>query len=90
MTGTYFNCIMFMVASSVVSTIMVLNYHHRLVDTHEMPDWVKQKLGKSLNKRFSGPADFPSMDALVFANVPPWGKDNQKDNSSSEKDERVR
>ena len=32
---------MFMVASSVVTTIMVLNYHHRLVDTHEMPDWVR-------------------------------------------------
>ena len=39
--GTYFNCIMFMVASSVVTTIMVLNYHHRLVDTHEMPGWVR-------------------------------------------------
>jgi len=39
--GTYFNCIMFMVAASVVTTIMVLNYHHRLVDTHEMPDWVQ-------------------------------------------------
>merc|ERR1711953_1059858 len=39
--GTYFNAIMFMVASSVVTTIMVLNYHHRLVETHEMPDWVK-------------------------------------------------
>ena len=38
--GTYFNCIMFMVASSVVSTIMILNYHHRLADTHEMPNWV--------------------------------------------------
>ena len=32
---------MFMVASSVVTTIMVLNYHHRLVDTHDMPNWVK-------------------------------------------------
>jgi hypothetical protein len=31
---------MFMVASSVVTTIMILNYHHRLADTHEMPDWV--------------------------------------------------
>ncbi|XP_023339135.1 neuronal acetylcholine receptor subunit alpha-7 isoform X2 [Eurytemora carolleeae] len=39
--GTYFNCIMFMVASSVVTTIMILNYHHRLADTHEMPDWVR-------------------------------------------------
>ncbi|XP_044765672.1 neuronal acetylcholine receptor subunit alpha-7 [Coccinella septempunctata] len=39
--GTYFNCIMFMVASSVVSTILILNYHHRNADTHEMSDWVK-------------------------------------------------
>ncbi len=27
--GTYFNCIMMMVASSVVLTVVVLNYHHR-------------------------------------------------------------
>ena len=40
-TGTYFNCIMFMVASSVVTTILVLNYHHRQQDTHEMPEWVR-------------------------------------------------
>ena len=33
---------MFMVASSVVTTIMILNYHHRLADTHEMPDWVSK------------------------------------------------
>ena len=38
--GTYFNCIMFMVASSVVTTIMVLNYHHRHKETHSMPAWV--------------------------------------------------
>lgn len=38
--GTYFNCIMFMVASSVVSTILILNYHHRHADTHEMSEWV--------------------------------------------------
>ncbi|KAI4487330.1 hypothetical protein M0804_005479 [Polistes exclamans] len=38
--GTYFNCIMFMVASSVVSTILILNYHHRNSDTHEMSEWV--------------------------------------------------
>jgi predicted membrane channel-forming protein YqfA (hemolysin III family) len=41
--GTYFSCIMFMVASSVVTTIMILNYHHRLADTHEMPNWVIKK-----------------------------------------------
>ncbi|XP_018327022.1 neuronal acetylcholine receptor subunit alpha-7 [Agrilus planipennis] len=39
--GTYFNCIMFMVASSVVSTILILNYHHRSADTHEMSEWIK-------------------------------------------------
>ncbi|KAJ9576123.1 hypothetical protein L9F63_007010, partial [Diploptera punctata] len=38
---TYFNCIMFMVASSVVSTILILNYHHRNADTHEMSPWIK-------------------------------------------------
>ncbi|XP_050069719.1 neuronal acetylcholine receptor subunit alpha-7 isoform X4 [Anopheles maculipalpis] len=39
--GTYFNCIMFMVASSVVLTVVVLNYHHRTADIHEMPPWIK-------------------------------------------------
>ena len=38
--GTYFNCIMFMVASSVVLTVVVLNYHHRRAEMHEMPPWV--------------------------------------------------
>ncbi|KAL1130064.1 hypothetical protein AAG570_013007 [Ranatra chinensis] len=40
-SGTYFNCIMFMVASSVVLTVVVLNYHHRTADIHEMPHWVR-------------------------------------------------
>jgi nicotinic acetylcholine receptor len=31
---------MFMVAGSCIATVMVLNYHHRLPDTHDMPDWV--------------------------------------------------
>jgi len=31
---------MFMVASSVVLTVVVLNYHHRTADIHEMPPWV--------------------------------------------------
>ena len=47
LTGTYFNCIMFMVASSVVTTIMILNYHHRKAETHEMPNWVSQSLPTS-------------------------------------------
>lgn len=32
-----------MVASSVVLTVVVLNYHHRTADIHEMPPWVKLK-----------------------------------------------
>jgi hypothetical protein len=43
-SGTYFNCIMFMVASSVVSTILILNYHHRNADTHEMSPWVSSDM----------------------------------------------
>ncbi|XP_042887396.1 neuronal acetylcholine receptor subunit alpha-7-like isoform X5 [Penaeus japonicus] len=39
--ATYFNCIMFMVASSVVLTVVVLNYHHRTPTTHTMPNWIK-------------------------------------------------
>ena len=43
-SATYFNAIMFMVAASVVTTILVLNYHHRQADTHEMPSWVSVKM----------------------------------------------
>lgn len=39
--GTYFSCIMIMVASSVVCTIMVLNYHHRLATDEGMPKWFR-------------------------------------------------
>ncbi|XP_053973342.1 neuronal acetylcholine receptor subunit alpha-7 isoform X1 [Hylaeus anthracinus] len=46
--GTYFNCIMFMVAMSVLMTVMVLNYHHRTPDRYVMPDWIKSVLLKWL------------------------------------------
>nr|XP_042908637.1 neuronal acetylcholine receptor subunit alpha-7-like [Parasteatoda tepidariorum] len=42
--GTYFACIMIMVAFSVVMTVVVLNYHHRSSDTHEMPQFVRSLL----------------------------------------------
>jgi len=40
--GTYFSCIMIMVASSVVCTILVLNYHHRLAVDDGMPPWFRK------------------------------------------------
>ena len=39
--GTYFSCIMLMVACSVVCTVLILNYHERTGETHTMPWWVE-------------------------------------------------
>ena len=50
-TGTYFNCIMFMVASSVVLTVVVLNYHHRRSDMHEMPSWVSHLSIRNMERK---------------------------------------
>ena len=69
--GTYFNCIMFMVASSVVSTILILNYHHRNADTHEMSEWVRRT-----NPLTATAAQFTSLFSLqikvVFLIWLPW------------------
>lgn len=40
---------MFMVASSVVLTVVVLNYHHRTADIHEMPQWVSVAHNATIN-----------------------------------------
>ena len=40
--GTYFNCIMMMVASSVVLTVVVLNYHHRTAETCVLSLWLRK------------------------------------------------
>ena len=40
--GIYFSCIMVIVAVSVVTTIMVLNFHHRAAAANcEMPTWIR-------------------------------------------------
>lgn len=40
-TGTFFSTCMFVVSASVVMTVVVLNFHHRNADTHEMGEWVR-------------------------------------------------
>ena len=80
---------MFMVAASCVTTIMVLNYHHRLVDTHEMPDWVIMDAGIHLPMQdLLGSANLSAMDPLVPSYVQTWRKNYEKDNTNAEKDER--
>ena len=77
-----------MVAASVVTTILVLNYHHRHADTHEMPEWVLilvHQLGSYSSN--SGPCHFPTVDPLVPQDVPARGEDNQEDNHDAEEDE---
>ncbi|XP_067934663.1 neuronal acetylcholine receptor subunit alpha-7-like [Watersipora subatra] len=40
--AVYFSAVMLLNAASVVFTVLVLNYHHRTSETHEMPRWVKR------------------------------------------------
>ena len=64
---------MFMVASSCITTIMILNYHHRLADTHEMPEWVQSA--------------FLQWIPWVAENVQTWGEDNKEDTHDGSEDE---
>ncbi|XP_017761053.1 PREDICTED: acetylcholine receptor subunit alpha-type acr-16-like, partial [Eufriesea mexicana] len=73
--GTYFNCIMFMVANSVILTVLVLNFHHRTSDRYEMRKWIKtlflrwlpcllrmKRPGKDLKKNILGSNRRKSME----------------------------
>ena len=80
-----------MVAASVVTTILVLNYHHRHADTHQMPEWVgrlsKQQTQTNMSCS-SGPRHIPPVDPLVPQDVSARGEDHQEDNHDAEEDER--
>lgn len=76
MPGTFFNCIMFMVAGSCIATVMVLNFHHRLADTHEMPDWVRTLQNCTSGKCYDmplggGSTEMPQV-STVFLQWAPW------------------
>lgn len=73
-TGTYFNCIMFMVASSVVLTVVVLNYHHRTADIHVMPNWVciHHDLWMIYINKLNRSVLSASQIKFVFLNWLPW------------------
>nr|XP_045612629.1 neuronal acetylcholine receptor subunit alpha-7-like isoform X2 [Procambarus clarkii] len=71
--STYFNCIMFMVASSVVLTVVVLNYHHRTPTTHAMPNWVSGALGQATQDTSPYEAlKMPRWIRLVLLQWLPW------------------
>lgn len=67
---------MFMVASSVVSTILILNYHHRNADTHEMSEWVSEaEMCKHVLSNEGGPVNiwnFIACDAFWW--IIDWDK----------------
>ena len=59
-----------MVASSVVTTILVLNYHHRASDTHEMPEWVGKYFLSNIYVHFKLWID--NQVRIIFLRWIPW------------------
>jgi len=70
LVGTYFNFIMGMVASSVVLTVIVLNYHHRTPETHDMPTWARRVFLQWLPwlLRYSRPAKKITRKSILMEN----------------------
>ena len=66
----YFSCIMFMVSSSCIVTILILNYHHRYHHpyhhhNHDLPD----QAGGHTRDAGVGAGRLPPVDALAPAHV---------------------
>ena len=85
-----------MVASSVVLTVVVLNYHHRTAETHVMPMWVGELIQNWVTYHdsfltiiwvtcfFLGEVGVSAMDALAVEDEPP-GKENHKEKDKYDK-----
>ena len=80
---------MFMVASSVVTTIMILNLHHRLPDTHTMPFWVSYYylILENHTLCLPGPVSFSELDTADFKNVSARTFPQHEDTINGEKPE---
>ena len=81
-----------MVASSCVTTIMILNYHHRMADTHEMPEWVSISSRRTfinifLNSYFLDFSSVSPVAALAAEDVKTRRKNNKEDNHDGQEDE---
>ena len=85
------------------TTIMILNYHHRMADTHNMPDWVSSDSPSRccLNKQTSptywsssdppaGQCGLPPVAALAPQDGPAGREDHQEDHHDGQEDEGAR
>lgn len=76
--GKYLMFTMVLVTFSIVSTVSVLNVHHRSPSTHHMPDWVKRifliRLPTFLLMRHPGSPNDRSKLRVKYAEQPSVGK----------------
>ena len=68
-SGMYFSCIMFMVSSSCIVTILILNYHHRYDHPHHHDHDLPDQAGGHSRDAGVGAGRLPPVDALAPAHV---------------------